>query len=65
MTIRALRAVRRMTQSELSKAAGISRPILVAIEAGAVMPSATQVKRIEAIFEVSLDEAEKTLASLL
>ncbi len=53
--IRVLREAVGMTQEELAKAAGISRPFLSTVETGAAMPTVTKAANIAAALNTTID----------
>lgn len=55
-TIRALRVSKRMTQAELSKRLGISRPMISAYENENRQPSHETLVKMTGIFNCSMDE---------
>lgn len=56
--IKAVRVYKQMTQAEMAEKVGVSRQTMVSIENEAVVPNPELLKKLEAVFDVSLADIE-------
>jgi len=63
--LKAIRLLRGMPQTELCKKIGLSRPLLVSIETGRVIPGPEQLQKIELALGIEFNaETERAFAVL-